>query len=255
MNKYKETLNYWNGRFSENGILSTGYTDALINKFDDKVRWKIFLKEAALKQGDKILDIGCNYGPWSIRLAKKKMIVTGIDIIEKAIEVAKLNATKASLVINFEKVSVEDASFEDQEFDKIISITVLQHIISDKSFLKALENISRQLKDNGRLIMIESAPNHKIKEKLSYKRERTLQDQIKLFEQAGLKLIKLKGVFNFSVKWYYGIQKFSLAKKTEKFLQYLGILVLSPMDHFLSRFEKISNHSNLKLMILKKINE
>jgi len=252
MNKYKQTLNYWNGRFSENGILSSGYTDALINKFDDKVRWKIFLKEAALKQGDKILDIGCNHGPWSIRLAKKKMIVTGIDIIEKAIEVAKLNAAKASLVVNFEKVSVEDASFEDQEFDKIISITVLQHIISDKSFLKALENISRQLKDNGRLIMIESAPNHKIEEKLSYKRERTLQDQIKLFEQAGLKLIKLKGVFNFSVKWYYGIQKFSLAKKTEKFLQYLGILVLSPMDHFLSRFEKISNHSNLKLMILKK---
>ena len=252
MNKYKQTLNYWNGRFSENGILSSGYTDALINKFDDKVRWKIFLKEAALKQGDKILDIGCNHGPWSIRLAKKKMIVTGIDIIEKAIEVAKLNAAKASLVVNFEKVSVEDASFEDQEFDKIISITVLQHIISDKSFLKALESISRQLKDNGRLIMIESAPNHKIEEKLSYKRERTLQDQIKLFEQAGLKLIKLKGVFNFSVKWYYGIQKFSLAKKTEKFLQYLGILVLSPMDHFLSRFEKISNHSNLKLMILKK---
>ena len=255
MHKQQETLSYWKERFGKNGIFSAGYTDALIHRFDDKVRWKIFLKEAALKQGDKILDVGCNYGPWSIRLANKKMIVTGIDIIEKAIEVAKMNAAKASLSITFENVSVENSSFEDQEFDKIISITVLQHIISDSTFSEALVNISRQLNDNGKLIMIESASEHKIEEKLSYKRERTLDEQIKLCEQSGLKLIKLKGIFNFSVKWYYGIQKLSFPKKIEIFLQYSGILILNPLDYFFSRFETLSTLSNLKLMIFKKINE
>ena len=63
------------------------------------------------------------------------MIVTGIDIIEDAIEVAKINAAKESLLITFENVSVENSSFGDQEFDKIISITVLQHIINDSIFL------------------------------------------------------------------------------------------------------------------------
>lgn len=252
MDKQDETLNYWKERFGKSGILSSGYTDALIYRFDEKVRWKIFLKEAGLKKGDKILDIGCNYGPWSIKLAKKKMVVTGIDIIEEAIEVAKINAAKESLPITFENVNVENSSFGDQEFDKIISITVLQHIINDSIFLKALVNIRRQLKDNGKFIMIESASKNKIEEKLSFKRERSLDEQIKFCEQSGLELIKVKGVFNFSVKWYYGIQKFSLPKNVETFVQYIGIIILSPLDYFLSRFEILSNLSNLKLMIFKK---
>ena len=114
MDKQDETLNYWKERFGKSGIFSSGYTDALIHRFDDNVRWKIFLKEAGLKKGDKILDVGCNYGPWSIKLAKKKMIVTGIDIIEDAIEVAKINAAKESLLITFENVNVENSSFGDQ---------------------------------------------------------------------------------------------------------------------------------------------
>lgn len=242
---------YWDERFKKNGIFSTGYTDNFIHKYDDKVRWKVFLKEVKLNQGEKILDVGCNYGPWSIRLAKKNMNVTGIDIVKDAIEIAKKNASNESLKINFYNVGIENASFKDREFDKIISITVLQHIMNDKKYLKSLINIKRQLKKDGKFLMIESAPNKKIDEKLRYKRERTMLEQIKFCEQAGLKLIKSKGVFNLSVKWYYGVKKFSLPIWFEKIIQYCGVKILNPLDFMLSRSSIFSRYSNLKLMIYK----
>lgn len=249
----KDVINYWNDRFIKNGVFSSGYTDKLIQKYDDNKRWNIFKREVELLKEEKILDIGCNYGPWSIRLAKKDMIVTGIDIIEEAIIMAKKKAKKASLDINFYKISIEESNFQDQEFDKIISITVLQHLLNDVSFSKAIKNISRQLKSNGKLILLESAPNKKIIEKLSHKRERTLEEQKKVCEQFGLKLLKIKGVFSFSVKWYYGVQKFHLPKKGEHLIQYLGVIIFNQLDKFFSKFSLLSSHANLKLMVFKKI--
>lgn len=253
MLKKTEILNYWNKRFDNNGALSTGYTDELIQKFDDNKRWKVFKKSIEFCEGEKILDVGCNHGPWSIRLAKKKMNVTGIDIIEDAIKMAKENAKKLSLDIKFYKMNVEQSNFKDKKFDKIISITVLQHILNDITFSKALKNICRQLKFNGKLILIESAPNQEMPEKLPFKRERTFYEQIRVFEKFGLKLIKVKGIFNFSVKWYYWIKKFSLPIKLESFLQKIGVIILNQFDYFLSDFSVFSSHSKLKLMVLKKI--
>jgi len=253
MKKKVEILNYWNQRFKDNGILSAGYTDKLIQKIDDKNRWKSFIREVNLKRGESILDAGCNYGYWSLRLAKLGMIVTGIDIIDEAIKVAKNNAKKAFLKINFQKIQVENLDFGNNKFDKIISITVLQHILNDRSYLKSLKNFNRQLKGKGELIMIESAPNKRKKEKLSFKRERTFEDQVKYCSKAGFKLIKLKGIYSLSAKWYYGIQKFGFSKKTEKYFQVLGIKILNPIEVLLTKFSFLAKFSNLKLMIFKKI--
>ena len=68
----KGILSYWNQRFRENGVLSAGYTDKLIQKIDDKKRWKVFKRSVEFGKREKILDIGCNHGQWSIRLAKKR---------------------------------------------------------------------------------------------------------------------------------------------------------------------------------------
>ena len=248
----KGILSYWNQRFRENGVLSAGYTDKLIQKIDDKKRWKVFKRSVEFGKREKILDIGCNHGQWSIRLAKKKMDVTGIDNIEDAITMAKENAKKLSLNINFYKMSIEESNFRDKKFDKIISVTVMQHILDDIIFSKALKNIYRQLKFNGKLILIESAPNKKILEKLYFKRERTFDEQIKVCEKFGLKLIQVQGIFNFSVKWYYWIKKLSLPRKFENLFQKIGVIILNQLDYFLSKFSYLSSHANLKLIVLKK---
>lgn len=49
----------------------------------------------------RVLDAGCGYGFYSILLAKRGAMVTGIDISEKMIALAKNNAEKASVECQF----------------------------------------------------------------------------------------------------------------------------------------------------------
>ena len=243
---------FWDNRFIEFEKLSSGYTDEIIQKFDNRIRWKSFIKEVKLNKSDKILDVGCNHGIWSIKLAKLGMDVTGIDIIAKAIDTAKKNAAKASLNISFKAMKVEDINFNPNSFDKIISITVMQHILNDDIFKKTLRKFNTQLKHNGSLILMESASNKPKVENLDYKRERTLKSHLNLCLEAGFRLVKTRGVSHLSVRWYYGIENLIKQKKIKQVIQYFGLIVLNPIDIFLSRTSIFNKHAVLKLMVFKK---
>ena len=181
------------------------------------------------------------------------MDITGIDIISKAIEIAKKNAAKESLKISFKTMKVEDIDFKPNSFDKIISITVMQHILNDNLFKKTLHRFNSQLKYNGLLILMESASNKPKKEYLNYKRERTLKSHIDLCKEAGFKLIKIRGVGHLSVRFYYAIDYFIKHQKIKQALQLFGLKILNPIDIFLARYFIFTKYSNLKLMLFKKI--
>lgn len=251
--KPRDIKSFWDNRFVEFENLSSGYTNEIIQKFDNRIRWQSFIREVKLNQADKILDIGCNYGFWSIKLAKLGMDVTGIDIISKAIEIAKKNAAKASLQISFKAMKVEDIGFKPNSFDKIISITVMQHILNDNLFKKTLHKFNSQLKYDGLLILMESASNKPKTEYLNYKRERTLKTHLNLCQEAGFQLIKLRGISHLSVKWYYGIEYLIKQKKVKQIIQFFGLIVLNPIDIFLTRFSLFNKYAVLKLMVFKKI--
>tara|TARA_B110000037_G_C17049869_1_gene477259 strand:- start:288 stop:1049 length:762 start_codon:yes stop_codon:yes gene_type:complete len=253
MTNLNTSKEFWSKRFRKYGKLSTGYTDEMIYKFDDKIRWNSFMHETNLKKGDVILDAGCNHGSWSIRLAKNGMEVTGIDLISAAIETAKKVAEKESIQIEFKEMKLEDIDFKENKFNKIVSITVMQHLLDDNLFLTTLKKFKKQLKNEGELILIESAANKQLVEKLSYKRERSLKKHINLCNRAGFKLIKIRGISHLSVRWYYGIEHFFSSKKAKRIIQYIGLVILNPIDIFLARFKLFSKYSNLKLMIFNKI--
>lgn len=244
---------FWENRFTKFNKLSSGYTDEIIQNFDNRIRWKSFIREVKLNKEDKILDIGCNHGLWSIKLAKLGMDVTGIDIISKAIDIAKKNAAKASLNISFKEMKAEDIDFKPNSFDKIISITVMQHILHDDLFIKTLHKYNNQLKQNGLLILMESATNKTKAENLRYKRERTLKTHLNFCQKAGFQLIKLRGISHLSVKWYYGIEYLIKQKKVKQIIQFFGLIVLNPIDIFLTRFSLFNKYAVLKLMVFKKI--
>ena len=138
-------------------------------------------------------------------------------------------------------------------FDKIISITVMQHILNDNLFKKTLHRFNSQLKYNGLLILMESASNKTKAENLRYKRERTLKTHLNLCKEAGFKLIKIRGVGHLSVRFYYAIDYFIKHQKIKQVLQLFGLKILNPIDIILSRYSFFSKYSNLKLMVFKKI--
>jgi ubiquinone/menaquinone biosynthesis C-methylase UbiE len=99
---------------------------------------------------NKILEIGVGNGRDSIFFAQEGNDVTGIDIAEGAIKLAKENAEKAGVSdVNFVLGKAEELGFGDESFDAVYSLSVLHSTILPES----LAEISRVLKPEGKAII------------------------------------------------------------------------------------------------------
>lgn len=109
------------------------------------------LKLAKLDKGAKILEIGCQYGYFTFRLANLGFNVTAIDLSNKAIEIAKRRADYYGISnINFMKGDAEALdNIENNVFDAVFSFSCLRYL-SDPT--KALSEIYRVLKPSGKIV-------------------------------------------------------------------------------------------------------
>ncbi|MDD5098473.1 MAG: methyltransferase domain-containing protein [Candidatus Pacebacteria bacterium] len=126
------------------------------NKIGDKyssVRekdWKemSFLFDEHLKEGDRVLDLGCGNGRFYPVFKEKKVDYVGVDSCYKLINIAKEKYPEA----RFETDSVFDLDYGDS-FDKIFSIAVLHHIPSEDLRKEFLNICFKFLKKEGTLIL------------------------------------------------------------------------------------------------------
>ena len=98
----------------------------------------------------KILDVGCSNGYLSRLLKEKGNIVYGIEINEKAAEIAK-GILDGLIVGNIEEI---DLPWPEMLFDVIICADVLEHLFDPG---RVLVKLKKHLKDDG--ILICSIPN------------------------------------------------------------------------------------------------
>jgi len=108
---------------------------------------KIDLKYFGIQKNEKLLDVGCGRGVYSIKFAKH-CSVYGIDSSDKLLHDCKQNAYDASVDIPLVLADAENIPFKDKTFDKIAVIEILEHISNTS---KTLKEIFRVLKDNGSL--------------------------------------------------------------------------------------------------------
>jgi 2-polyprenyl-3-methyl-5-hydroxy-6-metoxy-1,4-benzoquinol methylase len=103
------------------------------------------------KKGNKILEIGVGNGRDSVYFVSQNNEVTGIDIAEGAIKLAKENALKSGVgeKVNFVKGKAEELGFNNESFDAVYSISVLHATILPES----LSEIARVLKPGGKAII------------------------------------------------------------------------------------------------------
>ena len=105
----------------------------------------LVLRLAQPKKGEKILDVGIGTGYFAADYLQYRVDITGIDIAEKMLEVAKARG--------IEKVSVGDAvslDFPDETFDLVMSITALEFISEPE---KAISEMVRVCKKDGRVVV------------------------------------------------------------------------------------------------------
>jgi len=95
----------------------------------------------------KIVDIGCGGGILSEAMAKKGGIVTGIDMAEKAIAVAKLHQIESKTTVDYKLMTAEElAEDEAGSFDIVTCLEMLEHV-PDPS--KVIQSCADLLKPGG----------------------------------------------------------------------------------------------------------
>jgi len=89
-------------------------------------------------KGKRVVDIGCGGGILAESMAAKGALVTGIDLSEKALKVAKLHQLESGVQLDYRLISAEDIAAEQPDaFDVVTCMEMLEHVPDPASILAA----------------------------------------------------------------------------------------------------------------------
>ncbi|NLO89947.1 MAG: class I SAM-dependent methyltransferase [Clostridia bacterium] len=119
---------------------------SLVHEIEKEVIFELLKPQ----KGQRVLDLGCGTGLYSIELAKMGLKVTGIDISEKMISYARKKSENLGLDIRFIVQDAHSLPFEDDTFDRVVSVTALEFFPEPT---RALREAYRVLKPGGRMVI------------------------------------------------------------------------------------------------------
>jgi 2-polyprenyl-3-methyl-5-hydroxy-6-metoxy-1,4-benzoquinol methylase len=96
----------------------------------------------------KVLDVGCGTGRHSIELTKRGYSVTGVDLSESQLALAREKAAKENITISFQKHDARDLPFN-KEFDAAIMLCEggFPLMETDEMNFEILKSVTKSLKD------------------------------------------------------------------------------------------------------------
>ena len=151
-----------------------------------------------LEQGQNILDVGTGTGvliTYLIRAVGPDGSVTALDYSEKMINICK---TKHSHLKNLriKLGNIEETTFSTESFDAVICFGVFPHLENKQ---KALRNINRILKPDGKLIIAHALSSEELKTHHNNASSTVMHDVLpeevemkKLLEKTGFTQISIK---------------------------------------------------------------
>ena len=134
--------------------------------------FKELLRDIKIQKSEIILDIGCGNGIETLLLGKKCKKIYGIDIYKDNLVIAKIRSQIFKKKINskIRFLTIENAGFKNENFDKIFSICVLEHI---PNYIEVLKESYRVLKKGGQLIFsVDSLENIEDKQFINYHKKK-----------------------------------------------------------------------------------
>ena len=101
--------------------------------------------------GKRVLDIGCSGGILAESMAARGAAVTGIDLGDKALSVARLHLLESRQKVDYRLVSAEALALEwPGHFDVITCMEMLEHVPDPASVIRACATL---VKPGGRVFM------------------------------------------------------------------------------------------------------
>jgi len=146
--------------------------------------------------GQRVLDVGCGVGRWSLRMAQRGADVTGVDLSKSMVDEAARRADALGVAAHC-RFRVADLAELDlgEHFAQITIVTVLQHILDELRFEQAIGRLAAHLAPGGRLVALEAAPTSIENEcDTAVFRARSEAHYRQRFEAAGLRLREVRGV-------------------------------------------------------------
>ena len=88
--------------------------------------------------GQKVLDVGCGGGILSESMAQRGALVTGIDLSDKALGVARLHLLESGNTVDYQKISAEELADQAAgRFDIVTCMEMLEHVPNPASTIAA----------------------------------------------------------------------------------------------------------------------
>ena len=161
-------------RFWDDPHISKGMLEAHLNPDHDAASRKAetinktiehLVSSNILKQGNRVLDLGCGPGLYSSKLCENGMKVTGVDISKRSIDFAIRYAEEKGLNIDYRCINFSDVDYT-SEFDAVLQIYGELCTFSDEKRDELLAKIYKALKMGGLFIFDVSTRAQRMKDGL-----------------------------------------------------------------------------------------
>lgn len=95
-------------------------------------------RHAGPLRGKRVLDVGCGGGILSEAMAERGAQVTGIDLAEHSLEIARLHALETGVEVNYRAIAAESLADEAPgEWDVVTCLELLEHVPDPASIVYA----------------------------------------------------------------------------------------------------------------------
>ncbi|TQJ94027.1 bifunctional 2-polyprenyl-6-hydroxyphenol methylase/3-demethylubiquinol 3-O-methyltransferase UbiG [Achromobacter sp. SLBN-14] len=92
--------------------------------------------------GRKVLDVGCGGGILSEAMARSGAEVTGIDLADKSLKIARLHGLESGVKVEYRKVPVEELAAEQpSQYDVVTCMEMLEHVPDPASIVRACSTL------------------------------------------------------------------------------------------------------------------
>ena len=122
---------------------------------------RVLLDEAALRPGERVLDVGCGTGTLAtlIKRLHPEVEVVGLDPDPKALARARRKAERAAVSVQFDQGFGDELPYAEASFDRVFSSFMFHHLPAEEKGT-TLHEARRVLKTDGEFYMMDFEGPH-----------------------------------------------------------------------------------------------
>jgi len=190
---------YWKDRLEQRfDLTGVGFKrrSAAYNRWVYRVRTDLlddlFERHEWSSEGKAVLDVGCGTGyfidHWSKRQARP---IVGVDVTEVSVE--RLTERFPEAEFECADITAPDLTLNGT-FDYISVFDVLYHVVDDRRFEQAVQNLSRLCRPGSKVIITDMFGERTVKV-VKHVRNRSLTSYTEIFSKKGFRLLSITPLF------------------------------------------------------------